>query len=89
MPGAGRRSCSCGTAGRCARPGRLWERLLPTEPLITGQRVLDALFPLARGGAAAIPGGFGTGKTITKHQLSKWCEADLIVYVGCGERATK
>jgi V/A-type H+-transporting ATPase subunit A len=65
------------------------QRLLPTEPLITGQRVLDALFPLAKGGTAAIPGGFGTGKTITQHQLSKWCEADLIVYVGCGERGNE
>jgi V/A-type H+/Na+-transporting ATPase subunit A len=72
---------------RKGRPYR--ERLLPAAPLITGQRVLDALFPLARGGAAAIPGGFGTGKTITQHQLSKWCEADLIVYVGCGERGNE
>ena len=72
---------------RQGRPYR--ERLLPTEPLITGQRVLDTLFPLAKGGAAAIPGGFGTGKTITQHQLSKWCEADLIVYVGCGERGNE
>jgi V/A-type H+-transporting ATPase subunit A len=72
---------------RQGRPYR--ERLLPTEPLITGQRVLDALFPLAKGGAAAIPGGFGTGKTVTQHQLSKWCEADLIVYVGCGERGNE
>lgn len=72
------------------RKGRPYkERLLPAEPLITGQRVLDALFPLAKGGAAAIPGGFGTGKTITQHQLSKWCEADLIVYVGCGERGNE
>ncbi len=72
------------------RRGRPYkERLLPSEPLITGQRVLDALFPLAKGGAAAIPGGFGTGKTITQHQLSKWCEADLIVYVGCGERGNE
>jgi len=72
---------------RRGRPYR--ERLLPSAPLITGQRVLDALFPLAKGGAAAIPGGFGTGKTITQHQLSKWCEADLIVYVGCGERGNE
>lgn len=72
------------------RRGRPYqERLLPSAPLITGQRVLDALFPLAKGGAAAIPGGFGTGKTITQHQLSKWCEADLIVYVGCGERGNE
>jgi len=72
---------------RRVRPYR--ERLLPAEPLITGQRVMDALFPLAQGGTAAIPGGFGTGKTITQHQLSKWCAADLIVYVGCGERGNE
>jgi V/A-type H+-transporting ATPase subunit A len=72
---------------RRGRPYR--QRLLPGEPLVTGQRVLDALFPLAKGGAAAIPGGFGTGKTVTQHQLSKWCEADLIVYVGCGERGNE
>jgi V/A-type H+-transporting ATPase subunit A len=72
---------------RKVRPYR--QRLLPSEPLVTGLRVLDALFPLAKGGTAAIPGGFGTGKTITQHQLSKWCEADLIVYVGCGERGNE
>jgi len=72
---------------RKVRPYR--QRLMPSEPLVTGQRVLDALFPLAKGGGAAIPGGFGTGKTITQHQLSKWCEADLIVYVGCGERGNE
>ncbi len=59
------------------------------EPLITGQRVIDALFPIAKGGACAIPGGFGTGKTMTQHQLAKWCDADLIVYVGCGERGNE
>ncbi|MEG2036603.1 MAG: V-type ATP synthase subunit A, partial [Ruthenibacterium sp.] len=58
-------------------------------PLITGQRVIDALFPIAKGGAAAIPGGFGTGKTMTQHQLAKWCDADIIVYVGCGERGNE
>jgi V/A-type H+-transporting ATPase subunit A len=72
---------------RRVRPYR--QRLLPTEPLITGQRVVDTLFPLAKGGTAAIPGGFGTGKTITQQQLSKWCAADLIVYVGCGERGNE
>jgi V/A-type H+/Na+-transporting ATPase subunit A len=72
---------------RRVRPYR--ERLLPSEPLITGQRVMDAIFPMAQGGAASIPGGFGTGKTITQHQLSKWCTADLIVYVGCGERGNE
>ncbi|HFQ90032.1 MAG TPA: V-type ATP synthase subunit A [Desulfobulbus sp.] len=65
------------------------QRLLPTEPLITGQRVIDTFFPLARGGTAAIPGGFGTGKTITQHQLSKWADADIIVYIGCGERGNE
>ena len=72
---------------RKARPYA--ERKTPTEPLITGQRVIDALFPIAKGGAAAIPGGFGTGKTMTQHQLAKWCDADIIIYVGCGERGNE
>ena len=59
------------------------------RPLITGQRVIDTLFPIAKGGAAAVPGGFGTGKTMTQHQLAKWCDADIIVYVGCGERGNE
>ena len=58
-------------------------------PLITGQRVIDTLFPIAKGGTAAIPGGFGTGKTMTQHQLAKWCDADIIIYVGCGERGNE
>ena len=58
-------------------------------PLITGQRVLDMLFPLAKGGTCAIPGGFGTGKTMTQHQLAKWSDADIIVYIGCGERGNE
>lgn len=58
-------------------------------PLITGQRVIDTFFPIAKGGAAAIPGGFGAGKTMTQHQLAKWCDADIIVYVGCGERGNE
>jgi len=65
------------------------DRVPLTEPLITGQRIIDAFFPLARGGTAAIPGGFGTGKTITQHALAKWSEADIIVYVGCGERGNE
>ena len=65
------------------------KRLLPAEPLITGQRVIDTFFPLAKGGTAAIPGGFGTGKTITQHQLTKWTDADIIVYIGCGERGNE
>lgn len=72
---------------RIPRPVR--QRLGVTKPLITGQRVLDTLFPIAKGGAAAIPGGFGTGKTMTQHQLAKWCDADIIIYVGCGERGNE
>ncbi|MDR1915522.1 MAG: V-type ATP synthase subunit A [Synergistaceae bacterium] len=72
---------------RTPRPYR--ERLLPNEPLVTGQRVIDGLFPLAKGGTAAIPGGFGTGKTVTQHQLAKWSEAQVVVYIGCGERGNE
>lgn len=64
-------------------------RLPISVPLITGQRVIDTLFPIAKGGTAAVPGGFGTGKTMTQHQLAKWCDADIIVYVGCGERGNE
>ena len=60
-----------------------------SKPLVTGQRVMDAMFPLAKGGTAAIPGGFGTGKTMNQHQLAKWCDADIIVYIGCGERGNE
>ena len=59
------------------------------RPLITGQRIIDTLFPISKGGTAAIPGGFGTGKTMTQHQLAKWCDADIIIYVGCGERGNE
>jgi V/A-type H+/Na+-transporting ATPase subunit A len=72
---------------RVARPFR--ERLHLAVPLITGQRVLDTFFPLPRGGAAGMPGGFGTGKTVTQQQLCKWARADVIVYVGCGERGNE
>ncbi|MEM0343434.1 MAG: V-type ATP synthase subunit A [Thermoplasmata archaeon] len=65
------------------------DKLLPDIPLVTGQRVLDMLFPLAKGGTAAIPGGFGTGKTVTSQQLSKWSDAQIVVYVGCGERGNE
>ncbi len=71
------------------RPRPYHEHLRPAVPLITGQRIFDLFFPLAKGGTAAIPGGFGTGKTVTQHQLSKWAEADVIVYVGCGERGNE
>lgn len=65
------------------------KRLPANKPLVTGQRVIDTVFPIAKGGAAAIPGGFGTGKTMTQHQLAKWCDADIIIYVGCGERGNE
>ncbi|MDD3429357.1 MAG: V-type ATP synthase subunit A, partial [Oscillospiraceae bacterium] len=60
-----------------------------SRPLITGQRVIDSLFPIAKGGTTAVPGGFGTGKTMTQHQIAKWCDADIIVYIGCGERGNE
>ncbi len=72
---------------RIPRPVK--NRLPASRPLVTGQRVIDTLFPVAKGGAAAIPGGFGTGKTMTQHQLAKWCDADIIIYVGCGERGNE
>ncbi len=72
---------------RTARP--YVERKMLTVPLVTGQRVIDTLFPIAKGGAAAIPGGFGTGKTMSQHQLAKWSDADIIVYIGCGERGNE
>ena len=72
---------------RTPRPAA--KRMTSPMPLITGQRVIDSMFPLAKGGAAAIPGGFGTGKTMTQHQLAKWCDADIIIYVGCGERGNE
>jgi V/A-type H+-transporting ATPase subunit A len=65
------------------------KKLDPKFPLITGQRIFDAFFPISKGGTAAIPGGFGTGKTVSQHQLAKWCDADIIVYVGCGERGNE
>lgn len=70
-------------------PRPIKNRLPATKPLVTGQRVIDTVFPVAKGGAAAIPGGFGTGKTMTQHQLAKWCDADIIIYVGCGERGNE
>ncbi len=64
-------------------------KLPPNEPMVTGQRVVDALFPIAKGGVAAVPGPFGSGKTVIQHQLAKWADADIIVYVGCGERGNE
>ena len=72
---------------RLARP--IKERLPLEMPLMTGQRVIDTFFPVAKGGAAAIPGGFGTGKTVTLQQIAKWCDADIIIYIGCGERGNE
>jgi V/A-type H+-transporting ATPase subunit A len=72
---------------RVSRPVK--ERLMPAMPLVTGQRVFDFMFPLAKGGTAAIPGGFGTGKTVSEHQLAKWCDAQIVVYIGCGERGNE
>lgn len=72
------------------RKGRPFaKKLAPDVPLVTGQRVIDALFPIAKGGVAAIPGPFGSGKTVTQHQLAKWAEADIVVYIGCGERGNE
>ena len=71
------------------RPRPYRRKQKPYVPLITGQRVIDTFFPIARGGTAAIPGGFGTGKTMTQHALAKWCNADIIVYIGCGERGNE
>ncbi len=72
---------------RVARP--VHKRFPASVPLVTGQRILDTMFPLAKGGTAAIPGGFGTGKTMTQHQIAKWSDADIIVYIGCGERGNE
>ena len=72
------------------RVGRPYKKKLPpTEPLVTGQRTVDTMFPIARGGVAAIPGPFGSGKTVVQHQLAKWAAADIIVYIGCGERGNE
>ncbi len=72
---------------RRGRPYR--EKMAPEQPMITGQRVIDTLFPIAKGGVAAVPGPFGSGKTVVQHQLAKWADADIIVYVGCGERGNE
>ncbi|MBQ6087926.1 MAG: V-type ATP synthase subunit A, partial [Firmicutes bacterium] len=72
------------------RKGRPYkEKLTPEMPLITGQRVIDTMFPIAKGGVAAVPGPFGSGKTVVQHQLAKWADADIVVYIGCGERGNE
>jgi len=80
---------TAGHAWPIRRPRPAKRRLPPGEPLVTGQRIIDMLFPVARGGRAMLPGGFGTGKTILQENLAKWCDADVIVYVGCGERGNE
>ncbi len=70
-------------------PRPIKEKLIPDIPLITGQRICDTLFPVAKGGTACIPGGFGTGKTVMQHQLAKWSDAEIVVYIGCGERGNE
>ncbi|MCL2361388.1 MAG: V-type ATP synthase subunit A [Defluviitaleaceae bacterium] len=70
-------------------PRPILGRMAPGNPLLTGQRIIDSLFPVTKGGTAAIPGGFGTGKTMTQHQIAKWADADLIIYIGCGERGNE
>ena len=72
------------------RQGRPYkQKLSPDKPMVTGQRIIDTLFPIAKGGVAAIPGPFGSGKTVVQHQLAKWAEADIVVYIGCGERGNE
>ena len=82
-------SCTLVQKWPIRHPRQVKERKILTVPLETGQRVVDTFFPLAKGGAAAVPGGFGAGKTMLQHQLAKWCDADIIVYVGCGERGNE
>ena len=86
----GKRTDICMLQKWPVRVGRPYlKKLSPDVPLITGQRVIDCLFPIAKGGTAAIPGPFGSGKTVTQHQLAKWAEADIVVYIGCGERGNE
>ena len=80
---------TAGNAWPIRQPRPVKRRLPHSEPLVTGQRIIDILFPVARGGRAMLPGGFGTGKTILQENLAKWCDADVIVYVGCGERGNE
>jgi len=87
--GKGRRECTMVQRWPIREPRPVGERLRLTIPLITGQRVIDTLFPVAKGGTVAIPGGFGTGKTMTQHAIAKWCDAEIIVYIGCGERGNE
>ncbi len=87
--GKGRRECTMVQRWPIREPRPVGERLRLSIPLITGQRVIDTLFPVAKGGTVAIPGGFGTGKTMTQHAIAMWCDAEIIVYIGCGERGNE
>ncbi|HAK45777.1 MAG TPA: V-type ATP synthase subunit A [Spirochaeta sp.] len=89
MTAAGEKEISLFHKWPIRKPRPTAERLPLLLPLITGQRIIDTLFPLAKGGTVAIPGGFGTGKTMTQHAIAKWCDADIIVYIGCGERGNE
>ena len=71
------------------QPRPIWEKISPTQPLVTGQRVIDTFFPVMKGGTAAVPGPFGAGKTVVQHQIAKWADVDIVVYIGCGERGNE
>ena len=73
----------------CPRGPALHEKYPPKRPLCSGQRIIDTMFPIAKGGTAAVPGPFGSGKTVVQHQLAKWSDVDIVVYIGCGERGNE
>ncbi len=89
VQGGGRRELKMMQRWPVRRPRPVVERLDPVEPLLTGMRVIDTMFPIAKGGTAAIPGGFGTGKTVTLHSLAQWSAARVVIYIGCGERGNE
>ncbi len=89
QPDGGRKELTMTQRWPIRVPRPVSHRFPATVPLITGQRILDTMFPIAKGGTAAIPGGFGTGKTMTQHQIAKWSDADIIIYIGCGERGNE
>ena len=89
QPDGGRKELTMTQRWPIRVPRPVSHRFPATVPLITGQRILDTMFPIAKGGTAAIPGGFGTGKTMTQHQIAKWADADIIIYIGCGERGNE
>lgn len=89
LPDGSQRNLSLAQKWPIRIPRPTFRRFPASAPLVTGQRILDTLFPIAKGGTAAVPGGFGTGKTMTQHQIAKWSDADIIVYIGCGERGNE